>query len=90
VSGDNRIIATYKIAAIGGSWGAEDNGTYKIRLNSNRVFDEDANGARGRTLGSFRIKLPADAAASATNLSPSRAPGRMANFAIAPIARDVL
>jgi uncharacterized delta-60 repeat protein len=51
-------IANYNFAAPGGSFGAEDNGVYTIRLRSNQVGDMEGNLTIGRTLGTIRVAIP--------------------------------
>jgi Ca2+-binding RTX toxin-like protein len=51
------IIATYQIAAPGGSFDISDNGTYHVILQPNQVADSNGNFAPGGDIGSFVIAL---------------------------------
>ena len=52
-------IATYSIAAPGGSWDGADNGTYTISMQADQVVDIDGNAAGAVPLGSFSVAIDA-------------------------------
>ena len=64
------FVGNFKIAAPGGAWDAADNGVWTIRVLSNHVRDTGGNVMRGRTLATFRVDIPAAAAAT---VLPTRA-----------------
>ncbi|HEY9621427.1 MAG TPA: SGNH/GDSL hydrolase family protein [Crinalium sp.] len=49
--------ATYRIGARGGSWSADDNGTYTLSLQTNQVKDINGNFAAAGSVGSFQVAL---------------------------------
>jgi hypothetical protein len=51
------ITATYSIPAPGGSWDADDNGSYEIVLLENEVEDTFNNAIPQATLGSFSVAI---------------------------------
>jgi uncharacterized delta-60 repeat protein len=60
VSHDSSLItATYKVAAPDGKWSSNDNGSYTVRLRSHQVSDTAGNFSSSRTLGAFRVSIPA-------------------------------
>jgi len=52
------LVATYTIAAPGGTWTDADNGSYVVALNANQVDDTSGNFAGGAS-GSFTVNIPA-------------------------------
>jgi uncharacterized delta-60 repeat protein len=52
------VTVRYKLAARGGSWGAEDNGRYSVRLRAGQVADRAGTFATSRTIGSVDVNLP--------------------------------
>jgi hypothetical protein len=52
------VVATYTVAARGGSWDGPDNGTYNIAVAAGAVKDFGGNGAAGT--GSFQVAVPVD------------------------------
>jgi hypothetical protein len=60
VSHDSSLItATYKVSASDGKWSSNDNGSYTVRLRSRQVSDTSGNFSSSRTLGAFRVSIPA-------------------------------
>ncbi len=55
--GGASVTATYTVSAPGGSWDASADGTYKIAINANQVFDTSGNAAPV-TFGSFVVNIP--------------------------------
>lgn len=51
-------MATYQIAAPGGTWTFEDNGSYTFALQPNQVSDTRGNFIPASTLGSLLVNLP--------------------------------
>ncbi|MBW4655182.1 MAG: hypothetical protein KME20_19395 [Kaiparowitsia implicata GSE-PSE-MK54-09C] len=49
---------TYFFSGPGGSWDANDNGTYNVRLRGAQVFNTSANFNRPASLGSFTVNIP--------------------------------
>lgn len=49
---------TYQIAAPGGTWDANDNGTYSVFLLGGQVFDQSGNFAPTTAVGSFNVNVP--------------------------------
>ena len=56
--------ATYRITAPGGTFGAEDNGTYTVNLRPNQIADTSGNFAVAGSLGTFQVAVPAPPAAA--------------------------
>jgi hypothetical protein len=56
-TGSATRIATYRVAAPGGTWDGPDNGTYSISLNSSQVSDTVGNAVDAAPLGSFTAAL---------------------------------
>ncbi|GAB4474119.1 MAG: hypothetical protein OHK0037_34870 [Elainellaceae cyanobacterium] len=56
-NGTSRTV-TYQITAPGGTWDANDNGTYQVALQAGQVFDTSGNAAPPATLGSFNVSVP--------------------------------
>ncbi len=50
-------FARYEFTPPGGSWGAEDNGTYLIELADHQIRDTSGNFAAGQRLGTFHVLL---------------------------------
>jgi hypothetical protein len=50
-------VATYNVAAPGGSWEASDDGTYTVKMNTIGVRDTDANYVAAGTLGTFNADI---------------------------------
>ncbi len=50
-------VATYRVAAPGGFWGAEDNGFYRVESLGGGVDDTSANGSDNRVLGRLLVNL---------------------------------
>ncbi|HEY9621428.1 MAG TPA: GDSL-type esterase/lipase family protein [Crinalium sp.] len=61
-----RVVATYRMAAVGGTWDATDNGLYTISMQRKQVSDKQGNFVKSGKLGNFAVTLPA---------SPSPSPG---------------
>jgi uncharacterized delta-60 repeat protein len=59
------LVATYTVAAPGGNWSSDDNGSYTISLQANQVSDTAGNLANGVS-GSFAVNIP-----SAVNNGPN-------------------
>jgi hypothetical protein len=51
-------VATYRIAAPGGSWNLSDDGTYTITLNANQVSDVAGNSMAAQTVQSLNVSVP--------------------------------
>lgn len=51
------VVATYTVAAPGGSWGSSANGSYIVSLQANQVSDTAGNFANGLS-GSFAVNIP--------------------------------
>jgi hypothetical protein len=49
--------ATYRVAAPGGTWGAEDNGAYTASMQPSQVADTSGNFVAAGTLGTFQVVL---------------------------------
>ena len=58
------LVASYTFAAPGGKWDGGDNGSYRVNVEANRVFDQEGNAAPPTT-GTFAVNIPG-----------GRAPGR--------------
>jgi hypothetical protein len=58
------VVATYSIAAPGGSWTTAANGTYTVTLASGSVYDLAGNAAAGGTLATFTVNLSSSSNAS--------------------------
>jgi uncharacterized delta-60 repeat protein len=54
---NGQLVVTYKMKPPGGTWRSSANGRYTVRLLSNRVADTAGNFTRGRTLGTFRVRV---------------------------------
>jgi subtilisin family serine protease len=65
--------ATYRVPAPGGTWGAEDNGTYTVSLQPNQVADTSGNFAAAGVLGTFQSALPPPAIAATVSAFPPSA-----------------
>jgi hypothetical protein len=52
-------VATYTLAAPGGTWGSEDDGVYTVMLRADQVRDADGNGSVGTVVGVFEVSLGA-------------------------------
>lgn len=52
------VVATYTVAAPGGSWNAADDGTYTVTLSPNKVHDTSGNSAASVS-GSFGVNIAA-------------------------------
>jgi uncharacterized delta-60 repeat protein len=51
------VVATYTVAAPGGTWDSSDNGSYIVSLQANQVSDTAGNFANGVS-GSFAVNIP--------------------------------
>lgn len=51
------LVATYTVAAPGGTWDVADNGTYTVSLAASQVFDAGDNAAAAAQLGTFSVDL---------------------------------
>jgi uncharacterized delta-60 repeat protein len=51
------VVATYTVAAPGGSWNSTDDGSYTVTLNPNKVRDTSGNPAASVS-GSFDVNIP--------------------------------
>jgi hypothetical protein len=58
-TGTERTVR-YKMAAPGRAWDSADNGTYKVRLHGEAVFDILGRSSDAQTLGSFRVNILSD------------------------------
>ena len=56
--GGAQRYANYNLAAPGGTFGAEDNGVYTVRLRSNQISDTEGNLTFGRVLGTITVSIP--------------------------------
>jgi uncharacterized delta-60 repeat protein len=57
-SGDaTTIVATYRLAAPGGTWDAADNGVYSVRTRGRRIFDKAGHSTSARVLGRFAVAI---------------------------------
>lgn len=61
--------ATYQIAAPGGTWNVQDNGTYNIFIESNQVRDTSNNSIPPWNLGTFTVNIP-DTTSPTASLNP--------------------
>jgi hypothetical protein len=52
-------VATYTIAAPGGSWGPEDDGVYSVSLRAGEVSDTSGNGSAQALTGTFEVSVGA-------------------------------
>jgi hypothetical protein len=52
-------VATYTLAAPGGTWGPEDDGVYTVTLRAGEVRDADGNGSVEAVVGVFEVSLGA-------------------------------
>jgi len=57
LTSDSPVVATYTYAAPGGSWDAGDNGSYRVFLDEDRVFDQDGNSVPP-TSKTFNVNIP--------------------------------
>ena len=55
----SQILATYTIAAPGGSWGPEDDGVYAVNLRAGEVRDLSGNVSAAALTGTFDVSLGA-------------------------------
>jgi hypothetical protein len=51
-------IATYRIAAPGGTWDSTDSGSYNVSVQSNQVSDGEGNFVGAASLGNFLANIP--------------------------------
>jgi len=70
-SGGASVTATYSVAAPGGSWDANEDGTYQVFLQSGQIFDVDGNYTPGATLGSFQVSVPPPIVPVTVSVSPA-------------------
>ncbi|WP_428937835.1 PKD domain-containing protein [Fontivita pretiosa] len=69
---DKTYLATYRVAAPGGSWDPADNGTYAITLQANQLSDDAGFYALAARLGVFQVGvLPADLAGNSLAMARS-------------------
>ncbi len=61
--------ATYQIAAPGGNWNAQDNGTYNLFIESGQVRDTSNNSIPPWNLGTFTVNIP-DTTSPTASLNP--------------------
>ncbi len=88
-------IATYEIAAPGGTWDMADNGTYTVWMQANQVTDTSENSVPSGNLGTFLVSIPPPDTPTATLVvSDVTSPGGTAHsFAVTytdNVAIDVL
>lgn len=69
-NGTSRTV-TYQITAPGGSWDANDNGTYQVSLQAGQIFDTSGNAAPPATLGSFNVSVPIPIVPVSVTVSPA-------------------
>jgi hypothetical protein len=55
---------TYRVTAPGGTFGAEDNGTYTVTMKPSQVADTSGNFVAAGSLGTFQVAVPAPPAAA--------------------------
>ena len=57
-SGDTDVVrAEYKIRAINGLWGEEDNGTYSIRLRADSIYSKTGRASVSDTIAQFQVDV---------------------------------
>ncbi|BAU44459.1 Calx-beta domain-containing protein [Leptolyngbya sp. O-77] len=69
-NGTSRTV-TYQITAPGGTWDANDNGTYQVSLQAGQIFDTSGNAAPPATLGSFNVSVPIPIVPVSVAVSPA-------------------
>ncbi|MFQ3615516.1 MAG: Calx-beta domain-containing protein [Cyanobacteriota bacterium] len=69
-NGTSRTV-TYQITAPGGTWDANDNGTYQVLLQAGQIFDTSGNAAPPATLGSFNVNVPIPIVPVSVAVSPA-------------------
>ncbi|GAB4136902.1 MAG: hypothetical protein Fur0046_10690 [Cyanobacteria bacterium J069] len=69
-NGTSRTV-TYQITAPGGTWDANDNGSYQVILQAGQVFDTSGNAAPAATLGSFNVNVPIPIVPVSVSVSPA-------------------
>lgn len=67
--------ATYVVAAPGGSWDTQDNGTYAVALPAGQVRDVNGNAADAQTLGTFDVSVGAIRFSAGENVTFTDATG---------------
>ncbi|MDB5296009.1 MAG: conserved repeat domain protein [Phycisphaerales bacterium] len=75
-SNPRSVVATYTLAAPGGTWDGPDNGSYAVAVQPGAVTDFGGNAAAGS--GAFAVNIPVDTApptASVASAQPVVAPG---------------
>ncbi len=72
-NGTSRTV-TYQIAAPGGTWDANDNGSYQITLQTQQVFDTSGNFIPATVLGNFAVNIPIPPSSISIAVAPSTLP----------------
>ena len=72
-NGTSRTV-TYQVSAPGGTWDANDNGSYQITLQGEQVFDTSGNFISTTALGSFAVNVPIPPSTISVAVAPSSAP----------------
>ncbi len=72
-NGTSRTV-TYQVSAPGGTWDANDNGSYQITLQGEQVFDTSGNFISTTALGNFAVNVPIPPSTISVAVAPSSAP----------------
>lgn len=72
-NGTSRTV-TYQVGAPGGTWDANDNGSYQITLQGQQVFDTSGNFISTTALGNFAVNVPIPPSTISVAVAPSSAP----------------
>ena len=72
-NGTSRTV-TYQVSAPGGTWDANDNGSYQITLQGEQVFDASGNFISTTALGNFAVNVPIPPSTISVAVAPSSAP----------------
>ncbi|MBD1912558.1 MULTISPECIES: Calx-beta domain-containing protein [unclassified Leptolyngbya] len=71
VNSPTSVTATYTLDAPGGTWDANEDGTYEVTLRRGQVFDTQGNYSVGGSLGSFQVTVPAPSVPVTITASPT-------------------
>lgn len=75
-------VVTYTVAAPGGAWDPDDNGTYTVALGSDQVADQNGTPADAGPLGSFDVTIGVLTFAAGKNVTYTDASGDVVTVAL--------
>lgn len=75
-------VATYSVAAPGGSWDVTDNGTYTVSLIADQISDVNGTAAGAASLGTFDVSVGARNFSAAEKLTYTDASGDIVTVAL--------